>query len=130
GAPGNADAIRRILAATGLKVQVGGGIRNEQALQTLFAAGTARAVIGSIAVTSPGLASDWLVRYGPERIVLALDVRVRDEAPEVLTHGWTRGSQQSLWDVLDEFRAVGLRHLLCTDVDRDGAMQGPNERLY
>ena len=73
----------------------------------------------------------WLGRYGPERVVVAFDVRL-DAAgtPIVLTRGWTKEAGLSLWEALEAFYQAGLEHLLCTDADRDGAMEGPNVELY
>ena len=73
----------------------------------------------------------WLQRFGPERIVLALDVRLdADATPWLVTHGWTRASATNLWQCLDRYREAGVQQVLCTDVSRDGAMAGPNLSLY
>ncbi len=88
-------------------------------------------VIGSAAVEHPQEVLGWLARFGPERICLAFDVRLDDEGiPRVRTHGWKRGSVLSLWQALEPFRGRGLRHVLCTDIERDGALTGPNVALY
>jgi len=119
------------LAATGqIKLQVGGGIRSLEVLEALLAGGVARAVIGSAAIEQPEAVYAWLNRHGVERICLALDVRVQAGIPMVQTRGWTQGSALSLWRAVDIFLTVGLRHVLCTDIDRDGALQGPNVELY
>lgn len=132
GSQGNREAIRRIVAHTGHDaVQVGGGIRSRQVAEELFELGVARAVVGSVAVTQPDEVSSWLREFGPERIVLAFDVRL-DEAgtPRLATHGWERQTQTSLWDAVERYLPAGLRHVLCTDVARDGALSGPNVDLY
>ena len=131
GTPGNMAIIRDILAATKLDVQVGGGIRTRDTALALFEAGVTRVVVGSIAITEPDEIADWLVEFGPSRIVLALDVRLDDQGEAfVTTHGWTRETPHRLDDVIAGFRSAGLRHVLCTDVSRDGAMTGPNVELY
>ncbi len=114
-----------------LRLQVGGGLRDREAVERTLAAGAARVVIGSLAVTDPDLVAGWLRRLGPEAVVLAFDVRL-DEAgvPKLATHGWQRQSQLTLWDAVARFRAAGLKHVLCTDVGRDGALTGPNCDLY
>ena len=124
--------IWRPLAADGrLQLQLGGGLRSAELLTRAFDDGVGRAVIGSLAVTEPATVVDWLRRYGPERIVLALDVRLDDKAiPRLTTHGWLRQSETSLWDAVAYFRTAGLRHVLCTDVACDGALGGPNLSLY
>lgn len=127
----NQKTIRTIVSSTSLAVQVGGGIREETELESWFDSGVHRIVIGSLAVTQPRLVRDWLANYGPEKLVLALDVTLgEDGVPRVATHGWTRKAETTLWQCIDEYRAAGLRHLLCTDISRDGAMTGPNLELY
>jgi phosphoribosylformimino-5-aminoimidazole carboxamide ribotide isomerase len=114
-----------------LKLQVGGGLRDRATVDAALASGVDRAVIGSLAVTDPDIVSGWLRRLGPERIVLAFDVRVgEDGVPRVATHGWREQSQLTLWDAVGRYLKAGLAHVLCTDVGRDGALSGPNLDLY
>jgi phosphoribosylformimino-5-aminoimidazole carboxamide ribotide isomerase len=69
--------------------------------------------------------------YGPEQIVLALDVNLDENGtPQLATHGWTRSGNMDLWECIDTYLDVGLQHVLCTDISRDGAMSGPNVALY
>jgi phosphoribosylformimino-5-aminoimidazole carboxamide ribotide isomerase len=111
-------------------LHVGGGLRSAAALARMLDCGAARVVVGSAAVSQPELVQHWLEQFGGERIVLAFDVRVDDEGtPRVATHGWQRQSDLSLWDAVERF-PVGLKHVLCTDVARDGALNGPNVALY
>lgn len=127
----NQDIIRKIISSSDLAVQIGGGIRTEVQLESWLASGVARVVIGSLAVIRPHLVSDWLNTYGPDKIVLALDVTL-DEAgtPQLATHGWTRSGDMTLWQCIDTYLNVDLRHVLCTDISKDGAMTGPNFELY
>lgn len=118
------------LAATGLSVQAGGGIRTADRLEQLLSAGAERAVIGSVAVQSPDAVCRWINQFGAERVVLAFDVRIEDGIPVPQTHGWTRGSDVTLWDLLDRYLATGARDVLCTDIARDGTLEGPNVSLY
>jgi phosphoribosylformimino-5-aminoimidazole carboxamide ribotide isomerase len=130
GAPVNLPLIERMRAAAGVDVQYGGGIRTSASLEQALRVVT-RAVIGSLAVTDPATVTAWFTAYGPERLVLALDVRLDDSGtPMIATHGWTRASTLTLAAAIDRYAAVGLRHVLCTDIDRDGAMTGPNVDLY
>lgn len=130
GEPVNLALIARMRAAAGLDVQLGGGIRTRAHLEQALAVAS-RVVIGSLAVGSPDLVAAWLGEFGPERLTLALDVRL-DEAgvPMIATHGWTQASTLSLAAAIDRYAAAGLRHVLCTDIDRDGALTGPNTALY
>lgn len=131
GRPENEDVIRSIILNSTLDVQVGGGIRDESKVERWLDAGVARVVIGSVAVIHPLQVAGWLSRYGPEKIVLALDVTMdANGVPLVATHAWTRSGDMTLWQCLDLYAPAGLRHVLCTDISRDGAMTGPNIELY
>lgn len=127
----NAAIVKRITTQSPLKVQLGGGIRHRSAIADWCAAGVDRCVIGSLAVSEPDTVRGWFDEFGPERIVLALDVRLgKDGTPMLSTHGWQKTSSVTLWACIEGYLAAGLRHVLCTDVSRDGAMSGPNVALY
>lgn len=131
GTPGNNGTIRAIAAEGGAAVQVGGGIRSADGIRDLLAAGAGRVVLGSVAAEQPETTRDWLAEFGPDRLVLALDVRLGpDGEPLVVTRGWTAGTGATLWSLVEAYLGAGLRHVLCTDVARDGAMAGPNLDLY
>ncbi|WP_127346934.1 1-(5-phosphoribosyl)-5-[(5-phosphoribosylamino)methylideneamino]imidazole-4-carboxamide isomerase [Pseudidiomarina mangrovi] len=125
------ELLRRISASTTMTVQVGGGLRSRQDLEQLFDAGVKRAVIGSLAVKQPHLVQAWLNDYGADAIVLALDVNIAaDGKAYVATHGWQETSNLTLNQLIDSFAADGLRHVLCTDISRDGMLSGSNIALY
>jgi phosphoribosylformimino-5-aminoimidazole carboxamide ribotide isomerase len=128
----NGEIIERIAARIPAQLQVGGGIGDGAAIRGLLSAGVGRVVIGSAAVEAPERAEEWLADFGAARIVLALDVTRVGDGPDPLVayHGWEKTSRVSLWDALERFGAAGLRHVLCTDIARDGAMQGPAVALY
>lgn len=127
----NRDIVKTITAESRMSVQVGGGIRDRETLGAWLDAGVSRCVIGSLAITEPDAVKSWLVQFGGDKIVLALDVNI-DElgVPVITTHGWTRNSSTSVYECIDDYRSLGLTHVLCTDVSRDGAMAGPNLELY
>jgi phosphoribosylformimino-5-aminoimidazole carboxamide ribotide isomerase len=130
GEPANLDVVGKIRAASGLKIQFGGGIRTRQSLENALAVAD-RVVIGSLAVTSPDRVAAWLAELGGERLTLALDVWVDSAGSAVIaTHGWTRASAQTLAQAIEHYLPAGLRHVLCTDIDKDGALAGPNVALY
>lgn len=127
----NKSIIRRIAAQTGMDIQLGGGIRERSAVEDWLENGVARCVIGSKAVSDCTAVTEWLLQFGADRLVLALDVNLaEDGTPLLTTHGWTRASTVSLWDCIDRYMESGIKHVLCTDVSRDGAMTGPNISLY
>jgi phosphoribosylformimino-5-aminoimidazole carboxamide ribotide isomerase len=131
GSQGNADAIAALAASRRASLQVGGGIRSREAVRRLMDAGVTRAVVGSTAVTQPGEVQAWLQEFGTEAVVLAFDVRVDESGvPRLTTHGWEQQTATSLWDAVAGYLPHGLRHVLCTDVARDGALSGPNLDLY
>lgn len=133
GAPAglNRRIIERLAAQSGLQLQVGGGVRSAAAIDELLQIGVARVVVGSAAAERPDEVSGWLERYGSERLCLAFDLRLDAQGvPRLRTHGWRQASAHSLWEAVGRFAGRGLRHLLCTDIDRDGALGGPNVALY
>ena len=129
GRPVNLPLISR-MRADGLNVQLGGGIRDDASLAAALEVAD-RIVVGSLAVTAPETVAAWLDRYGAERFTLGFDVRLDDAGtPFITTHGWTKTSTLTLDDAIARFAPAGLRHVLCTDVARDGALSGPNVELY
>jgi phosphoribosylformimino-5-aminoimidazole carboxamide ribotide isomerase len=131
GNPGNRPVIGELAALAAVKLQVGGGLRNTTAIAEMLDVGIGRAVVGSAAVTQIEQVQAWLKHFGPEHLTLAFDVCIDDTGvPRVMTHGWQRQSEHSLWRALDHYAATDLKHVLCTDVSRDGALTGPNIGLY
>jgi phosphoribosylformimino-5-aminoimidazole carboxamide ribotide isomerase len=131
GSLGNRAIIFELAARKAVNLQVGGGLRNTAALSQMLDAGVGRAVVGSAAIAQVEQVQAWLAHFGPERLTLAFDVSIDDSGvPRVMTHGWQRQSEYSLWNALDNYSASQLKHVLCTDVGRDGALTGPNVELY
>jgi phosphoribosylformimino-5-aminoimidazole carboxamide ribotide isomerase len=131
GSLGNRALIAQLAAQQGIKLQVGGGLRNTAAVTQMLDLGAARVVIGSAALTQVEQVRAWLEHFGPQHVTLAFDVRLDDAGtPRVATHGWQRQSELSLWSAVENFTGSQLTHVLCTDVGRDGALTGPNIALY
>ena len=126
----NTALVRHIATESPLAVQLGGGIRERAKLVEWFDYGVARCVIGSTAITDPEETLAWLREFGVDRIVLALDVQMDDGTPQLRAHGWHTKTDVSLWDCITHYRSGGLKHVLCTDIARDGEMSGPNLELY
>jgi phosphoribosylformimino-5-aminoimidazole carboxamide ribotide isomerase len=131
GNPDNQAIIVRLAAQKAVNLQVGGGLRNTAALARMLDAGVARVVVGSAAVAQVDQVHAWLKHFGSQRLTLAFDVRMDGAGvPRVTTHGWQRQSALALWSAVENYSAAELKHVLCTDVDRDGALTGPNVALY
>lgn len=126
----NLGVIEAIAQTGKLKLQAGGGVRSDADVQRLLDAGVARVVVGSIAVRDAERVKQWLARYGAERICIALDTRFANGAWGLPSAGWTQVEGATLDELAPIYAAAGMRHLLCTDIHRDGMLSGPNLALY
>jgi phosphoribosylformimino-5-aminoimidazole carboxamide ribotide isomerase len=123
-------AVIESIAANGMRIQAGGGVRNEDDLSRLFNAGVSRVVLGSVAIRDPERVADWLTRYGAEQLTIALDTRWIDGCWALPSAGWTEMESRTLDELAPWYADRGARHLLCTDIDRDGMLAGFNLDLY
>ncbi|HEV2540338.1 MAG TPA: 1-(5-phosphoribosyl)-5-[(5-phosphoribosylamino)methylideneamino] imidazole-4-carboxamide isomerase [Frateuria sp.] len=123
-------AVIEAIARTGLSVQAGGGVRGIGDVHRLFDAGVRRVVLGSVAIREPVRVAGWLERHGGERFTIALDTRWVDDRWTLPSAGWTQPETRTLDDLAPWYAAHGARHLLCTDIDRDGMLAGFNLALY
>ncbi len=127
----NRKLIERLAAQSAVRLQVGGGVRTAPVIDLLLRSGVSRVVVGSTAVERPDEVAGWLQHYGPDRLCLAFDLRFDGEGvPRLHTRGWRQATARTLWEAVEEFAAQGLNHVLCTDIERDGALAGPNVALY
>lgn len=123
--------VEKIARSSGLRVQTGGGIRDEAQIAALLAAGVERVIVGSLAAREPARVRGWFARFGPEHIILSPDVRLdAGGIPRVAAAGWQESTGVALDDLLNGYLAAGLIHILCTDISRDGKLSGPNTSLY
>lgn len=124
--------VREVTDKGDMQVQLGGGIRSAETLAQALALGVGRVVVGSAVISAPNLLGDWLDTFDPGSVVLAVDVRVDEEdgRPWPWVHGWTQRAGIDLWALLAIAANAGLRHVLCTDIARDGTLAGPNLDLY
>lgn len=123
--------LRKLLAGISVPVQVGGGIRSAEDVAALIEAGASRVVVGSTAVRQPEEVKQWFQRFGADALVLALDVRIAaDGSKNIAVSGWQEDSGVTLEQIVDEFLPYGLKHVLCTDISRDGTLSGSNVALY
>ena len=124
------ELIKELITKTNLSIQVGGGIRQSTQVSELIEQGVSRVMIGSLAVKEPELLKVWFNQWN-EKILLTLDVRVdASGTPFVATNGWQNTSDKALFDIINDYLPYGLQHFLCTDIDFDGTLQGPNLALY
>lgn len=125
------EVIVDLAARQGLRLQVGGGVRSAEIIEDLLSSGIERVILGSAAVERPDEVIGWMSRFGADRICLALDVRHDAQGePQVRTRGWQSATSISLWEALEPYPPAAIRHVLCTDIARDGALTGPNLDLY
>jgi phosphoribosylformimino-5-aminoimidazole carboxamide ribotide isomerase len=121
GTPVNGDAVRAILAAVGVPCQLGGGIRDRATVEMWLEAGVARVILGTVAVENPDLVREAAAAH-PGRIAVGIDAR----AGLVATRGWAEETTTRATDLARAFQDAGVAAIIYTDIDRDGAMQGPN----
>lgn len=129
GKPMQTELLRRLAAVARVRIQCGGGVREWGHVQTLIDSGVARVVVGSAALRRPNEVAHWLSSFGPERICCAFDVRRGEGGYEVVVDGWATGGGRSLNQALDAYAPGSLKHILVTDVSRDGILGGPNAEL-
>lgn len=124
--PQNLDTLSELAAVPGAEIEWGGGIKNVEALGAVLDAGAKYAVVGSVAAKQPELFEQWLKMFGPERIVLGADVR----EGRVAVNGWQEEMDVTIDDLVDRFLKYGLSQVICTEISRDGMLQGPATELY
>lgn len=125
GKPENLETIKRIIETGDLFVEVGGGIRSVDTIEAYLSIGVNRVILGTAAVTDPDFLKDVLERYG-EKIAVGVDIK----DGFVAIKGWTEKSQLTAEDFFVQMEKLGVSTVICTDISKDGAMQGTNRELY
>lgn len=125
GKPENAETIKKLIAAFGGFVEVGGGIRNMDTVESYLALGVDRVILGTAAVKDPAFLEEGLKKYG-EKVAVGVDLK----DGYVAIHGWTEKSDLTAEAFFDKMEQLGVKAIICTDISRDGAMQGTNRQLY
>ena len=130
GARRQSEMVRRLVSLTDVRLQCGGGVRSRDDVLALLDAGVDRAVIGSAAVKAPTEVSQWIEEFGSEKICCAFDVRA-DESGDyrAAVYGWAEDGGISVEELFALYPAGGMKHVLVTDISRDGALTGPNIEL-
>ena len=122
----NDHVLRAITSETSLTVDFGGGIKTQADIEKAFEAGAAMVTVGSIAVTKPELFAEWLQSYGADRMILGADVR----NGMISINGWKEDSNRELLPFLKYYVEQGVKNVLCTEISKDGTLQGPATELY
>ncbi len=123
--------LKKVIKATPAQIQIGGGIRTEDDIIELLNAGASRIVIGSTAVNEPEKVKSWITKYGADKIILALDINITPHGERLLAiSGWQKNSTLKIETLLNYFETANLQHVLCTDISRDGTLNGSNVELY
>lgn len=122
----NVDVLEAITKETNLIVDFGGGIKTHDDIETAFAHGATMVTVGSVAVTHPDLFLGWLEQYGADKLILGADVR----NGKVSINGWMEDSKEDLLSFLKKYIDQGVTNVLCTEISKDGTMQGPATDLY
>lgn len=122
----NHKVLETIATQTNLKIDFGGGLKTDEDLRIAFESGAQQITGGSIAVKQPEVFSQWISTYGAEKIILGADVK----GEYIATDGWLETSDQSLFDFLAHYQAKGIQYTICTDISKDGMLQGPSFDLY
>jgi phosphoribosylformimino-5-aminoimidazole carboxamide ribotide isomerase len=122
----NSSVLRRITTETQLTIDFGGGIKTDEDIRIAFDCGAQMVTIGSIAVTQPDLFKKWVKEYGADRLILGADVR----NGKISINGWKEDSQEDLLPFLRKYIDAGVKNVLCTEISKDGTLQGPAIDLY
>lgn len=122
----NYHILNKIATNTSLKIDFGGGLKSNEDIKIAFENGASQITGGSIAVADPKLFIEWLRIYGAEKIILGADSKNR----KIATHGWMNSSEMEVVDFIDQFAKKGVRYAICTDISKDGILQGPSNELY
>lgn len=122
----NSEVLQKITTETSLTVDFGGGIKTDEDIEKAFASGAKMVTVGSIAVTNPELFLSWIKKYGADRMILGADVR----NGKISINGWKEDSSEDLLPFLRKYVDAGVTNVLCTEISKDGTLQGPAIDLY
>ncbi|BAX78600.1 1-(5-phosphoribosyl)-5-[(5-phosphoribosylamino)methylideneamino]imidazole-4-carboxamide isomerase [Labilibaculum antarcticum] len=122
----NSEVLRRVASGTNLKIDFGGGVKSDEDIELAFQCGANQVTGGSIAVSNPELFEKWMEKYGSEKMILGADVRNE----MVSISGWKEDSDYHLFKFLDNYQKKGVKTVICTDISKDGMLQGPAVELY
>lgn len=122
----NYKVLEEIASKTSLKIDFGGGLKSDEDLNIAFESGASQITGGSIAVKKPDTFINWLSKYGSSKIILGADCKNR----KIATHGWMQTSEVDVVDFIKDYEEIGVQNVICTDVAKDGMLQGTSNNLY
>lgn len=122
----NHRILEQIASKTSLKIDFGGGLKTDKDISIAFESGASQVTGGSIAVTDPSTFSDWLEKFGPEKIILGADAHQE----KVAISGWQEESGKELIPFILDYQEQGVKYVVCTDISKDGMLEGPAFELY
>ena len=122
----NGNVLKKIADHTNLIIDFGGGIKSEEAITKAFELGADQVTVGSIAVKQPHLVEEWMVKFGPEKIILGADVA----DGQIAINGWQETTSLNLEDFINGYMQKGIKSVICTDISKDGMLQGSAVSLY
>lgn len=122
----NYRVLERLAAETNLQIDFGGGLKTDADVRIAFECGASQVTGGSIALKNPALFESWIDRYGPDRIILGADA----QDGKIAVNGWLENSDQDLVPFVNGYKERGIRYVVCTDISKDGMLQGPSLELY
>lgn len=122
----NYPVLEKIANQTSLHIDFGGGLKSDEDAKIAFSSGAKQITGGSIAVKNPDVFKSWLAQYGSDKIILGADCKDR----KIATHGWLETSELEVIDFIQKYKEEGVKHVICTDIAKDGMLQGTSEELY
>ena len=122
----NHKILESIATNTDLKIDFGGGIKTNEAVKLAFDSGAKQITGGSIAVSDPVIFNEWIAKYGPDKIILGADCNNR----KIATNGWLKESELDVIEFIDSYQKKGIQYVICTDISKDGMLQGTSNELY
>ena len=126
----NHKTLEQIASKTNLKIDFGGGLKSDKDLEIAFNSGANQITGGSIAVKNPIIFESWIAKFGEEKIILGADFYPDTKGGKIATNGWQEKSELVLIPFIQSYQKKGIHYLICTDISKDGMLQGPSFDIY
>ena len=126
----NHKVLEAIASKTNLKIDFGGGLKSDKDLEIAFNSGANQITGGSIAVKNATVFESWITKYGADKIILGADFYPDERGGKIATNGWQEESSLELLPFINAYQAKGIQHVICTDISKDGMLQGPSFKVY